>query len=971
MKKNNKPPKDESMIQSKAIEILKEKYDLKLVDYIDTFIDDNQYEIIDGKITSLKIEKMKIERSDLEMIATLSDLIYLDLSDNSITDISVLDGMRSIIHLYLSNNSITDISALEGMRSIIHLDLSNNSITDISALEGMRSITNLILSHNSITDISALEGMRSITYLYLYNNSITDISALEGMRSITNLILSHNSITDISALEGMRSITHLYLYNNSITDISALEGMRSITNLYLYNNSITDISVLEGMRSITHLDLSNNSITDISALEGMRSITKLDLSENSITDISALEGMSKLEYFYIENNPIVEDIDISELQNLSAKAKIEYIIAAKSSGTVVLNEFKLLVVGDERVGKSSTINRVVDRAYSTNQSTTEGIDICNHLLKDEIKVNIWDFAGQELTHHVHHYFLSSRSLYMLLLDAQEMDSESKIEYWLETIKTYAKDSPIIVVVNKIDKNSTYKFDLHRFEKEYNIVALHYISAEENTNIDTLKESIYSIASAQESVKKSIPKSYMMIKEWFEEQKKSVDILPKHEFEAKCKKECIDKAAQESILELLHEIGTIVCFYATKSLKDLHILNPKWITNGVYKIIRDSKIDGDGKFCKDDYSALFKDSANYNLEYFDWFCTLLIRYEVAFEVDEDTILIPSRLESVEPEYDEYRGGLNFVYDYDKNLIKKSIISQFIVKMSKFVDDRLDTKYWQNGVFLSYQNSLATVTIDVPKKILSISINTYDKSGRELLTLIRDKIDDIHKDKYSPSQMIPLKLMGSDEILGRVDYDYMLQLEQNNIPQIPLRTYDKKLCIFDVSYLLDGYKKDVAKIENLYHDIIAISKILTQRNIAIQSEKEDNTNDRYKDMLSMKGYIANDQARGGISRVDAGERDIVVYDPRDSTPVAILEGLQDLSKKSIIDHYERVTQKYNTTQDAALYMLVYVKSGNYENIYKNYIKYLSITDIVEDSTNIRVAKSKYKSTTVYHIVINFIP
>ena len=111
------------------------------------------------------------------------------------------------------------------MTSLTRLNLSSNSISDISVLKDLTSLTRLNLSSNSISNISALEDLTSLTDLWLHQNSISDISALEDLTSLILLSLYVNSISDISALEDLTSLTTLWLHGNSISDYGPLRRL--------------------------------------------------------------------------------------------------------------------------------------------------------------------------------------------------------------------------------------------------------------------------------------------------------------------------------------------------------------------------------------------------------------------------------------------------------------------------------------------------------------------------------------------------------------------------------------------------------------------------------------------------------------------------------------------------------------------------------------------------------------------------
>ena len=64
-------------------------------------------------------------------------------------------------------------------------------------------------------------------------------------------------------------------------------------------------------------------------------------------------------------------------------------------------------------------------------------------------------------HATHQFFLSRRSIYIIMLNARE---DPNPEYWLNHIKSFGGNSPVIIVINKTDENPSY--DVNRlFLKE--------------------------------------------------------------------------------------------------------------------------------------------------------------------------------------------------------------------------------------------------------------------------------------------------------------------------------------------------------------------------------------------------------------------------------------------------------------------------------------------------------------------------
>ena len=265
-------------------------------------------------ITSLSSRWKEITSLKAGDFGGLTAMTYLDLSGNSISDISVLEDLTRLTELNLSGNSISDISVLEDLTALRELNLSGNSISDISVLEDLTRLRELNLSGNSISDISALEDLTALTKLNLSGSSISDISVLEDLTALTYLDLSGSSISDISALEDLTALTWLYLDNTSISDISMLEDLTALTWLDLSSTSISDISVLEDLTALTWLYLDNTSISDISVLEDLTALRELNLAGNPISDYGPLRRLIAA-IDAIEDHPgLTLDIDITSVE---------------------------------------------------------------------------------------------------------------------------------------------------------------------------------------------------------------------------------------------------------------------------------------------------------------------------------------------------------------------------------------------------------------------------------------------------------------------------------------------------------------------------------------------------------------------------------------------------------------------------------------------------------------------------------
>ena len=145
------------------------------------------------------------------------------------------------------------------------------------------------------------------------------------------------------------------------------------------------------------------------------------------------------------------------------------------------------MIGRGAVGKSSLVDCLVHKKpFDPNKKKTEGIQITAWPLKlngEKVRLHVWDFGGQEIMHATHQFFLTERSLYLLVLNGREGGEDADADYWLRLIESFGGNSPVIVVLNKIKE---HPFDLNRRALEQKYVGIREFvptDCEDGTGID--------------------------------------------------------------------------------------------------------------------------------------------------------------------------------------------------------------------------------------------------------------------------------------------------------------------------------------------------------------------------------------------------------------------------------------------------------------------------------------------------------
>ena len=266
------------------------------------------------------------KESTLNIIKNMTNLTNLNLRGNELgNSISALGSLTNLKYLYLENNYISDITAIGNLTNLETLDLANNIIKDISPLENLTNLKRLYLSTNIIEDITPISGLSNLIDLNISTNRIKEINALSNLNGLKKIILSNNRITDISALSNFTTLDECNLYGNKIENLSVLKNNTGMTKLYIGNTGISDITeIVQNMSNLTNFDFQQNSVENIDVLRNLRKIKKMNMSNNKITDISAIENLPDLVELRAFEQKIVVYANIGDtitLPNIFAQSK--------------------------------------------------------------------------------------------------------------------------------------------------------------------------------------------------------------------------------------------------------------------------------------------------------------------------------------------------------------------------------------------------------------------------------------------------------------------------------------------------------------------------------------------------------------------------------------------------------------------------------------------------------------------------
>lgn len=702
----------------------------------------------------------KKELSEIIQESALSG--ELDLSGRGLTtlplEICKLTNLRILI---LRDNQLSSLPPEIGNLSELEvLVVSGNQLEALPPEIGfLIRLKRLDIHSNKIKRLpSQIKRLTNLTSLEFYKNEIEVLPPwLFKMKQLERLYIGPNRLRRLPEEIGrLINLQELAFDSNPGAAIPPQIGrLINLRILYLFSNNLTELPPEIGqLTNLRYLELSDNNLTRLpSEIGGLSQLETLALDNNQITELPReLGNLTSLESLSLDQNPLISPPP--EIVAQGTSNVLEYLRALQHE-SITRYEAKLLIVGEGGTGKSSLLRALRGEEFDRNLSTTHGIEVANYKLPHptkpgiEITLNTWDFGGQQIYHATHQFFLTSRSLYVVIWNARLGAEQGRLNYWLDTIKALAPDAPILLVATHIDERSP-DLNYPMYQTAYpQLVGNFSISNLTGSGLPELKIALAEHAARLPLMGQPWPSSWLSAEGTL--LARPDHHLTAHEYFSCCESAGVEpEVARGTLGEFLHYLGKILYFRDDYVLSNLVVLKPNWITKAISKVLTDPETS----FSKGilvhsrlpEIWAADEDGRPYEPHLYPVFLRLMERFDLSYQIEADIpgehttrSLVPQLLPH-QPPVDlpswpdtppTNQAQVEMIYRLD--FIPAGIMSWFIVRTHPYTRNL----HWREGVLLEYEGHQARAELN--PMLREIRVLVWGIQPHNFFTILKNTID----------------------------------------------------------------------------------------------------------------------------------------------------------------------------------------------------------------------------------------
>ena len=578
--------------------------------------------------------------SGLTPLADLTALQSLDCYNTQVSDLTPLAGLTALQSLECGSTLVNDLTPLAGLTALQSLDCRFAPVSDLAPLAGLSGLQTLYCVGAQVSDLRPLEDVSALQALFCGNTRVSDLRPLARLTALRSLDCSITEVSGLTPLAGLTALQSLNCGGTQVSDLAPLAGLTALRSLYCIGTHVSDLTPLTDLSALQSLDCSYTHVSELTPLARLTALQSLDCSYTQVSDLTPLAGLTALQsldcsfcnlgalpaavrniaslqwlVLFQTRIPGIPAEVLSQNVSDNCLAAVRAHFRDQAAGAATATDAKLIVLGNGRVGKTQICRRLRNEPYDDTQPSTHGIQVTSALLDtgdaEPVRLNIWDFGGQDLYHGTHALFLRTSAIFLLVW-ARETENEQehtdqgivfrnqRLPYWLAYVRHLAaKDSPALIVQTRCDRPQDEALappipdDTERPE---HCVVLHYSALNDRRRADLddrLREAVAWLRERQGVAmigigRLKVQRALQALRDADARAAPSLrqyrTITPEH-FQALCD-EAGNVSSPEHLLQYLHNAGIV--FHRPGLFRDSIVLDQGWALDAIYAVFNREK-----------------------------------------------------------------------------------------------------------------------------------------------------------------------------------------------------------------------------------------------------------------------------------------------------------------------------------------------------------------------------------------------
>ncbi|CAN0455554.1 unnamed protein product, partial [Discosporangium mesarthrocarpum] len=472
----------------------------------------------------------------------------------------------------------------------------------------------LNLSRNQLTALpESLGQLTQLQTLDLSRNQLTALpESLGQLTQLQTLDLPRNQLTALpESLGQLTQLQTLHLSSNQLTALpESLGHLTQLRSLMFGGNPVHRApAFIQRLLRLNTLRANECKWTELPEWFGeLTQLSDLSLNGSRFADIPpSLAQLQQLNKLVLNAEALNPELAAAYDQGLNA---VKAYLSAKAEDQIVLNEAKLILIGEGEVGKTSLLGALRGDEWVENRPTTHGVEVdIKTVVLDvpseplgQITFNAWDFGGQNIYRHTHQMFFTAPAVYLAVWNPRRGPEQCCVDEWIKMVRLRAFDENrpderpriLVVATHGGPKERSAHIDEQVLRDEFGdlIAGFHHVDSQPDPEtgvcpgLDELKAAIAREAAAIPSVGRSVPTSWKNLLDALQKRSEKDPYISYTQYQAVCRSQSVSDELGSTYAAILNELGYLIHYADDEVLQDTVILKAEYISKAISYVLED-------------------------------------------------------------------------------------------------------------------------------------------------------------------------------------------------------------------------------------------------------------------------------------------------------------------------------------------------------------------------------------------------